>query len=191
MTKIFTALCLTILLMIQSPAWACKPPPPNLTFEQVLMREPVVFIGKILSVDNGEVSVFVEHPFKGVMAGGYVTELPPTTSCRVFTPQVGERWFFSGMFEPSPTMLLQKAETEGEPQQVEGQPTPTANLVRLDDIKLNMPAEYQECETSIECMPIPYDCTQTSVNRLRYNDAQQTILQRGKRPKMRGCHTQA
>jgi len=119
------------------------------------MREPVVFIGKILSVDNGEVSVFVEHPFKGVMAGGYVTELPPTTSCRVFTPQVGERWFFSGMFEPSPTMLLQKAETEGEPQQVEGQPTPTANLVRLDDIKLNMLQNIRNARPASSACPSP------------------------------------
>lgn len=188
MTKIFMLFCLSVILMAQAPALACKPPLPNQTFDQALSSSPVVFIGKVTAIERGEVIVDVEHAFRGVSLGGYSTEAPPTTACLVFTPQIGQRWLFAGMFEPSRTMLLDNLNKDP---QVTTEPTAPADLLtRLDDERLALPEDFQKCENDTECVPLPYECTETAVNRMQLIQAQDKVRARGKQPRYRNCNVE-
>lgn len=181
-----------------SKALACKSPDPRLSFEDQMLRSPVVFLGKIISIDSTHVSVYVEHAFRGVTLGTYVTELPPTTLCRVFNPKVGERWFFAGMFEPSLTIRLSAAENATETDEDRAREKYMAEinpnkvkytLGRVDDQRLHFPEEYQKCQRDSDCLALPYQCTKAAVNRLYFNQAQQKLYSRSMRPQMRGCES--
>lgn len=147
-------------------AQACKPVADNRPFYERLRTAPLVFIGKVVSVEGRKAIFEVEHAL--IPASNekrIVVDLPQPSTCAIAF-EAGQRWLFGGTFGFNPSVRLdigpagQRLDADA-----------VGRLRREDDKRLALTPQLTSCESDGQCSFLGYDCSQTAVNRERLKDA--------------------
>lgn len=102
-------LIIACLMLSTTPAWACSPVPPqpgvtSPTMQDLFNTAPVVFVGRVTSVAEGNATLTVERAIRGV-EGKEITVSSGGSTCMV-SFIVGTRWLYLGSDIRSGTLPL-------------------------------------------------------------------------------------
>ena len=142
------------LVAAAAPASAgCSQLPDKRSLMERLAEAPLAFIGTVKAVGNGAVRFAVEHAFGGVSDREVAVPRPAAGGC-VFAFAVGDRWLYAGARAGDASIRLGRAD--------EATADAIGRLRRSDDARLQLPAQWQACQSDAQCVPIGYDCSSTA-----------------------------
>ncbi len=144
-------------------AFACSPAIDNRSYVERLGAERLAFVGTVTAVEGRKVTFEVGHVFAGSVQGKTTVDAAEPSTCAIAF-QVGQRWIYAGSYTTSPSVLLQNnapgAVVSGE-----------GRLRRSDDERLALPADWQACRESSECVIVPAGCSYTAANKVHAAEA--------------------
>jgi hypothetical protein len=157
--KLRTAVALAAASAASVQAFACSPAIDNRSYVELLGAERLAFVGTVMAVQGRKVTFEVGHVFAGSVQGKATVDAAEPSTCAIAF-QVGQRWIYGGNYTTSPSVLL---ETNGSGPLSDG----AGRLRRSDDERLVLPAAWQACRASSECVIVPAGCSYTAANKAR------------------------
>lgn len=170
-------LAATAILSASLPALACKFIPDERPLARRLESEPVVFVGTVLSADKDRTVFAVKGSARGVKGDSYEAK-GPGSSCDIRFG-VGQIWLYAGGSVTSPSAMLSLWSA--------GKLIEQAKVIRHDDSALQLPPQWQRCETGSECAPVFYGCSSTAANKKFAEQARKAAIGKTSDPSRIEC----